>query len=59
MRWPGSTNSGTWMTAPVSSVAGLAPQLEMVGAYQGESVLLEPNIDVVAAARAFIAAGSR
>jgi hypothetical protein len=25
MRCPGSTNSGTWMTAPVSSVAGLVP----------------------------------
>jgi len=32
---------------------------ELVGAYQGESVLLEPNLDVVAPARAFIAAGSR
>ncbi len=28
MRWPCSTNSGTWMTAPVSSVAGLVPPPE-------------------------------
>jgi hypothetical protein len=33
--------------------------LELVGADQGESVLLGPNIDVVAAARAFVTAGSR
>jgi hypothetical protein len=32
---------------------------ELVCADQGESVLLEPNIDVVAAARAFVAAGPR
>jgi hypothetical protein len=28
IRWPGSTNSGTWITAPVSSVAGLVPPPE-------------------------------
>jgi hypothetical protein len=32
---------------------------ELVGGDQGASVLLEPNLDVVAAARAFIAAGPR
>ena len=31
--------------------------LELVGAYQGESVLLEANIDVAATARALIAVG--
>jgi hypothetical protein len=28
--WPGSTKSGTWITAPVSSVAGLVPPPEAV-----------------------------
>jgi hypothetical protein len=32
---------------------------ELVCADQGESVFLEPNVAVVAAVRAFIAAGSR
>jgi hypothetical protein len=35
------------------------PLAILICADQGESVLIEPNIDVVAAARAFVAAGPR
>jgi hypothetical protein len=37
----------------------VVPVFELICADQGESVLLEPNIDVVALARSLIAAGSR
>ena len=45
MRWPGSTNSGTWMTAPVSSVAGFVPPPETESPRRPGSVSRDGQVD--------------